>query len=136
MTEEPLRLVYVEDDPSSRRLISLIIEATFEGSQVTIFEDSANFLERVRALASVPHLFFLDVHIKPYSGYEMLKLLQGDPNYRQVPCIAMTASVMTDEIKSLQAAGFHGLIAKPVRKKTLPELIVRILAGESVWVVS
>lgn len=127
--------LYVEDDPMSCQVLQLLIEEML-GYPITIFENSEDFIERLHAVPVVPDVIFLDIHMAPYNGYEVLEMLRNDPDYQQVTVIAMTASVMAYDIEQLKAAGFDGLIAKPVRKRVFPELLERILAGESVWVVS
>ena len=49
--------------------------------------------------------------------------------------VAMTANVMSYDIEQLQQAGFDGLIGKPVVRRIFPQLVERLLAGESVWYV-
>ena len=126
------QFLYVEDDSMSRQVLQILLRDIL-GHQVTIFEDSADFMERVRALPVKPDIIFLDVQIKPLSGYEMLTLLRSDPLYKDAVIIAMTASVMSHDVDKLREAGFSGLIAKPIRKKVFPELLDRVLRGEAVW---
>jgi CheY-like chemotaxis protein len=133
----PISFLYAEDDPMSRQVMHVMLtKLTLDGgAEVTIFEDSSNFMERVKALPKVPDVIFLDVQITPHTGFEMLKMLRGDSAYDGKPIIAMTASVTVSDIEDLKKAGFDGLIAKPVRKKVFPELLERILSGDAVWYV-
>ncbi len=128
--------LYVEDDMMSRHVITLMLKDMMGYTNVIIFEDSENFLERVRALPTVPDVIFLDVHIRPHNGFEMLTMLRGEEAYKTATIIAMTASVMAFDVQRLREAGFDGLIAKPVRKKHFPDLLQRILKGESIWFVT
>ena len=50
---------------------------------------------------------------------------------RQV--VALTASVMSEEVARLKRRGFDGAIAKPLNVEAFPDLIARIMEGESVW---
>ncbi len=125
--------LYVEDDNMSRQVMDRMI--TTLSSTITIFEDSAQFTERISALETIPDAVFLDVQIGPLNGFEMLKILRDNKRFDDVPIIAMTASVTVSEINELKEAGFDGLIAKPVRKRMFPELLERVLAGEAVWYV-
>ncbi|MDX2076759.1 MAG: response regulator [bacterium] len=133
----PITFLYAEDDPMSRQVMHVMLtKLELEGgAEVTIFEDSSNFMERVKALPKVPDVILLDVQITPHTGFEMLKMLRADSAYDGKPIIAMTASVTVSDIEDLKKAGFDGLIAKPVRKKVFPELLERILAGDAVWYV-
>jgi len=133
MTSE--KFLYVENDPMSREVMSLLL-VTMLGHHITIFEDSQDFMGRIKALPFVPAVFLLDVHIAPHDGYDMLKMLREEAAYQDKYVVAVTASVMSDDVRQLQQAGFNGMIAKPIRKKAFPDLITRILAGESVWYTS
>lgn len=128
--------LYVEDDDLSRQVMLLQLQTVLGYQDVTIFEDSANFMERVRQLPSVPDVIFLDIQMRPLDGYEMLRLLRQDAAYRDTTVIALTANVMATDVEQLQAAGFSGLIGKPIPKRMFPDLLKRILDGESIWYVS
>mgnify|MGYP001063547619 CR=1 FL=1 len=129
------RFLYVEDDAMSRQVVKILLTRAmgYAEDDVTIFEDSAGFLERLRALPAQPDVIFLDIHMQPLDGYEVLELLRMEPGYEETAIIAMTAGVMSTDIENLREAGFNGMIGKPVRKKVFPELLERILAGEAVW---
>jgi hypothetical protein len=45
----------------------------------------------------------------------------------------MTANVMVHDVDELRRTGFSGLIGKPIMKDNFPELLKRILEGQSVW---
>jgi CheY-like chemotaxis protein len=127
--------LYVEDDMSSRKVVELLLTKVMGYREVTIFEDSANFMERVRALPQVPDVIFLDVQITPHDGYEMIKMLRSEPAYQEAKIIAMTANVMSHDVEQLQQVGFSGLIGKPVLKENFADLVKKLLGGESVWYV-
>ena len=123
----------MEDDSSSRHLIRILLGTVLGYTQVTIFEDSSDFLNRVRALPVVPDVIFMDIHVAPLDGYALLDMLRNEPGYQKVPVIAMTAGVMAADVNKLKLAGFNGLIGKPLRKKVFPEQLDKILAGQSIW---
>jgi CheY-like chemotaxis protein len=125
--------LYVEDDSSSRHLIQILMGTVLGYKQITIFEDSERFLDRVRALPAVPDVVFLDIHVAPHDGYTLLDMLRKEPDYEKVPVVAMTAGVMAADVDRLKRAGFNGLIGKPIRKKMFPAQLEKILAGEPIW---
>lgn len=136
MPDAPPTFLYVEDDQLSREIMQLLLVNVLGYTQVAIFENSRDFMARVRALPTAPDVIFLDIQMQPHDGYEMLHMLKGDPAYQSAKIIAMTASVMATDVEALKTAGFDGLIGKPIMRTVFPELLGRILAGESVWFVS
>lgn len=125
--------VYVEDDPLSREIMQMIMKNGMDVDRLTMFEDSADFMPRMKSLVNKPDVILLDIHVKPLDGFEMLALLRADPGYRHVKIVALTASVMNEEIERLRESGFDGAIGKPLSIQTFPDLMTRILQNEIVW---
>lgn len=124
-------ILYVEDESRSRRVMEMITSDM--GVNITMFEDSHNFLERVLALDPQPDVFFLDIHLKPHTGFEMLAMLRESGKFVGIPIVAMTASVMNEEVQQLKTAGFDSCLAKPLDMDSFPDLFNRIMSGENMW---
>lgn len=125
--------VYVEDEPLSRTVMMLLLTKALGYENVTIFEDSRNFITKLESLGERPDIIFLDIHVQPLNGFEMLAELRAHPAFRDAKIIALTASVMNEEVDLLKTAGFDGGIAKPIDQMAFPDLLRRILAGEEIW---
>lgn len=132
MSHKPA-VLYFEDEPMSRMVMEMLLKRGLGIHDVTIFSDSVDFKQRIKDLESTPDIVFLDIHIEPYNGFDMLKMLRANRRFDQSRIIALTASVMNEEVQMLQDAGFDGGIAKPIDQKVFPHLIERILNGEEIW---
>ena len=132
MEKQPV-VLYVEDDPQSRKLMRMLLTGRMKLPDVTILENSQNFLENINALLPKPDVIFLDIHMKPYNGFEMLDMLHQQDWITDIPIVALTASVMNEEVQQLMSAGFNGCLAKPLDMATFPETFDRILSGETIW---
>jgi CheY-like chemotaxis protein len=126
-------LLCVEDDSSNRLVMKLLVEKTLSVKHYAIFEDSADFLSRVRNLPARPDIILLDIHVSPYNGFQMLQMIRADSVYFDTKVVALTASVMNEEVERLRKSGFDGAIGKPIALSSFPVVIERILNGESVW---
>ena len=131
-TQQPV-ILYVEDDPQSRKLMSMLLKGRMKLPHVTILEDSKNFLVNMETLDPKPDVILLDIHMKPYTGFDMLKMIRSHAEYDRTYVVALTASVMNEEVRMLQDAGFQGGISKPLHLELFGELIQRIMTGERVW---
>ncbi|MBC7813552.1 MAG: response regulator [Burkholderiales bacterium] len=131
MQELPV-ILYVEDEAHSRKVMRLLAN-DIGVPQITIFEDSVDFMERVEALDPKPDLIFLDIHLKPYTGFEMLQMLRESRNFSDTLVVAITASVMNEEVQQLRVAGFDGCLAKPIDMDTFPDTLQRIMNREEIW---
>lgn len=60
--------LYVEDDPFSREIMRIIIENGVRSQNLTIFEDSINFMARLEALPHLPTIILLDIQVMPHDA--------------------------------------------------------------------
>ncbi len=133
MSKTQPAILYVEDDPQSRKLMSILLKGRMKLTDVTILEDSQNFVENVTAINPKPDVILLDIHMKPYNGFEMLEMLRQIQTFDGTPIVALTASVMNEEVQKLRSIGFNGCLAKPIDLQSFPEMLDRILDGETIW---
>lgn len=125
--------LYVEDDATSRVVMEMLLKHNFAQSHLTMFEDSTDFPNRLQNLPARPDIIFLDIHMQPFTGFEMLKMIRAHEKFADCTVIALTASVMSEEIEQLEVSGFNGAIAKPLSREAFPKLIERIIDGECIW---
>lgn len=133
---ENISFLYVEDDPNSRRVMNLIMSKAMKVKKLVIFEDSYDFESKLEQLESRPDIILLDINVEPLDGFDMLRIIRQSAVLKNVKVIALTASVMNEEVQKLRAAGFDGTISKPLSLPILPGLFESIAKGESVWYVA
>jgi CheY-like chemotaxis protein len=133
MFEQNPIIVYVEDDDQSREIMRLMLEFSMKIEGATYLPDSKDFIQKIEALHPQPDLFLLDIHVQPHTGFEMLEMLRQHPQFQDATILALTASVMNEEVQKLREAGFNGVIAKPIDVDTFPNLIKRTLNGKTTW---
>lgn len=131
-----ISILYLEDDFASRKVMSIILERAVGIKTFAVFENSVDFMTRLKSLTFKPSIFLIDIHVPPHDGFEVLQMLRNDPEHRSATIIALTASVMIEEVRQLRAAGFDGAISKPIDHRKFPSLLKRIVEGESVWNIS
>lgn len=132
MSEEQPVFLYVEDDPDSRDVMRLLLRERGY-SKIKIFEDSQDFMAKLDKLEPKPTIIFLDIHMKPDNGFKLLELLRSRSEYKHIRVVALTASVMNEEIATLRNAQFNGVVAKPIDPSTFQGILNSILKGEEVW---
>ena len=132
MTPQPC-ILYVEDEAKSRRVMQMLLVNSMKLENVNIFDDSSDFIARVDALTPRPDVIFLDIHVAPYNGFQMLEMLRKSGRYNDTIIFALTASVMNEEVTQLRESGFDGCLSKPIDIDTFPELLSLILKGEELW---
>jgi len=128
--------VYVEDDESSVFVMKMVIERVMGSQNLHVLQSSANFMQWVKGLGVFPDLFMLDIQMKPYDGFELLAMLRNDPQFSKSKVVAVTASVMSEQVTRLKQCGFDGAISKPLNIDVFPQLVTNIIKGESVWYIT
>jgi CheY-like chemotaxis protein len=135
MAENKL-LLYFEDDPLSRDIMKVMVKNLVADSELIIFEDSYAFMQRLNALPKRPSAILMDIHLQPHDGFQLLDMLRTDVDWQEMRVIALTASVMNEEVEKLKRSGFDAAISKPLDARVFPSLLARILEGQSVWHIS
>lgn len=130
-----LNVLYVEDDPGSRDVVRMVQRMNPGTFNLTVFDDSYDFEQRLMQLNPQPDLILLDIHVDPFTGFDMLAMIRNRPEYDATPVVALTASVMNEEVQILQNSGFHGVVSKPLNLDEFPNIIQRIMQGEEIWYV-
>lgn len=132
MSDYP-KILYVEDDSLSRMVVDILLREQMGLQHVIILEDSRNFEDRMDEFPFLPDIILLDIHMKPINGFQMLDILRQHPLYQNLSIVALTASVMNEEIDQLRSAGFDGVLAKPLDQVAFPGMLYRLLNGEKIW---
>ncbi len=126
MPREPrARILYVEDDPSSARLVQRILEA--EGFEVRIATDGIAALEVARQLR--PDLILMDINISGLDGYEVTTRLRALEELKDIPIVAVTAATLRGDRERALIAGCDGYIPKPIDVDRFPQQVEAFLGG-------
>ncbi|MBE2271943.1 MAG: response regulator [Anaerolinea sp.] len=128
--------LYVEDDQKSREIMRLMMERVVKDCTLTMLDSGIGFMENLAQLATCPTMILLDIQMHPFDGFTLLALLRADARYAAIPVVALTASVMNEEVEQLRCAGFSGVIAKPISPHTFPKLLTQLQNGEAVWYIT
>jgi two-component system, chemotaxis family, CheB/CheR fusion protein len=118
-------ILIVEDDPSVREMLALLLEG--EGHRTTTAEDGRKALELVARGAIRPDLIVADYNLpKGLNGLQVVAGLWETLGHK-VPAVILTGDISTDTLREI-AQGGHLHLNKPVKAKELIGLIQRRLA--------
>ncbi len=105
------RLLYIEDNPVNILLVQELV-ATRPGLALECEMTGERGVERAQKLR--PDLILVDMHLPDFDGFEVLRRLRASPGTASIPCIAVTANAMPDNIARALAAGFAQYWTKPI----------------------
>ena len=104
-------VLIIEDNEKNRKLARDVLQAK---GYATVDTDTAEEGIRI-ARERMPSLILMDLQLPGIDGIEALGRLRRDSRTRDIPVIAVTASVMTEDHRRIVSAGFDGLQTKPIR---------------------
>lgn len=135
MVKESITILIVEDEPNNLYLLEklLQIEGIDKNQIISSDKDPVNLVQTIERNID---LIFLDIHLPHKDGYEILKELRKNEKTENAIIIALTASVMSQDIERAKKAGFDGFIGKPIDGRHFSETLNNILNGKSVWNIS
>lgn len=120
-TERPLYVLVVEDDKANRELLVACLE-----KRGHLIRAEGNGLAGLKAVLSGGFdLVLMDVRMPIMDGVEATqKIREAGGSFKTLPIFAVTANIMTGEREKYIAAGFTGVLAKPVNRIQLDQLLV------------
>lgn len=116
-------LLYIEDNAVNVLLVEELVRS-LSGLQIT---SEATGTEGVaRAASLLPDLILIDMQLPDFDGFEVLRRLRTQPLTADIPCIALSANAMPEDIASALAAGFNDYWTKPIRFKPFLDALERL----------
>jgi len=113
------RILVVDDNQDNVEIISTRLK--YRGYAVDSAADGTQALLRVHA--NPPDLILLDVMLPDIDGYEISRRIKGNPMYRFIPIILVTARDSTQDKVAGLDAGADDYLTKPIN---FPELEARV----------
>lgn len=124
-------ILLLEDDPNS--YMATIDLLKLDGATtIHCCTSSEQALILAESLPQID-LFLVDIYIPGETGYDFIKKLRQHPHLAHSKVVALTASVMYEDIRRVKEAGFDSFIGKPIRPARFASQVRRILAGETLW---
>ena len=105
------RLLYIEDNPVN----VLLVEELVRNLSGLSIDSAGTGAEGVRLAAELrPDLVLVDMQLPDFDGYEVLRRLRAQAETAQVPCVALSANAMPQDIEAARRAGFDDYWTKPI----------------------
>jgi len=108
-------VLYIEDNYHNRRIVRKILQS--RGYILVEAEDGVSGLAMVHELK--PPLILLDIGLPGIDGLEVIARVKADPNLRDIPVIALTASAMRGDKERFLEAGCDDYLSKPIQAMEL-----------------
>ena len=117
--DHPMRLLVIDDNPVNRLLATTVLKRAFPKAQI---EQASGGVEGLDMMLQRPYdLVLIDLIMPDLHGAEAVRRLRrhGNAPYRDVPIIALTASLAEDARRECIEAGINDIMPKPFDRATL-----------------
>ncbi|MBE1446221.1 response regulator [Paenibacillus sp. OAS669] len=114
------KVLLVDDDIRNVFALSNLLEGY--DMQVSFAETGKQALERLSESPDID-LVLMDIMMPEMDGYEAMGAIRSQPQFEQLPIIALTAKAMKDDREKCVQAGASDYITKPVHTEQLLSLI-------------
>lgn len=122
------RILVVEDDEQIAYLLQFMLER--DGFEVRTAGDGRAAMARA-AETPLPDIVLLDVMLPFHSGFELIRMLRGQPGFERVPIVMLTAKSGESDIVRALEAGANDYILKPFQPSELMARLRRQLRGQA-----
>jgi two-component system response regulator len=120
MSEGPVELLLVEDNPADQELTLHVLKRHNLANRVKIARDGAEALEFLFGLGpgsaaeTIPRMILLDLKLPKVSGIEVLARLKADARTKHIPVVVLTSSQQDTDLKRCYELGVNSYVVKPV----------------------
>lgn len=107
---EGCRILVIEDNAQNMRLFRAVLQL----ADATVSSASRADEGITLAKNEMPDVILMDVQMPGMDGLTATRLLRADDATRDIPVIAVTASVLEEDRHRIEDAGCDGYIPKPI----------------------
>jgi signal transduction histidine kinase/DNA-binding NarL/FixJ family response regulator len=104
-------VLVVDDIESNRMLLSELLSRV--NLKVTSAQNGQEALLSVKEC--LPDLILMDIRMPVMNGIDAAKIIKENPETKNIPIIALTASAYTNHKESIEKTGMDGYLTKPIR---------------------
>lgn len=104
-------VLYIEDNPTNATIVEQVL-ARWPGLRLVVAPDGTSGLERARDIH--PDVVLLDMQLPDMAGVDVLRHLKADPATRDLLVIALSASVVPEDVAAAREAGAADYWTKPI----------------------
>ncbi|HVS37023.1 MAG TPA: response regulator [Gemmataceae bacterium] len=119
---QPLKIVLVEDDADSRRMLETMLR--LRGHAVRTARDGEEGLAAI--LADRPAVAVVDVGLPALDGCEVARRVRQAQDGKAVYLVALTGYGQTEDRKRVFDAGFDEHLVKPLKRGELEQVLDRV----------
>ena len=125
------RILYVEDNADDVLLTELACRKAGAAVELNIVSDGDKAIQALLSVESpLPDCVLLDIKLPSRSGLEVLAWIRAQPQFKRMPVVMLTSSLLPDDVNQAYDLGANSFWAKP---SDLGALIALVRTIEHYW---
>jgi signal transduction histidine kinase len=125
MSNKQAKVLYIEDDNASQRLVQRLLSSY--GYEVFVASDGLKGVSLARQVK--PDIILMDINLPHIDGRSLTTRLRSISHFRHTPIVALTANNSPGSRELALAAGCTGFLTKPIDVDHFPNQIEAFLKG-------
>jgi two-component system cell cycle response regulator DivK len=106
------RILLVEDEEANIEVLLSVLELMLDQRDVAVARDGH---EGIRLANEIhPELILMDLSLPKLDGWEVARSLKSNPQFAEIPILALTAHAMVGDRERALQAGCDDYFAKPI----------------------
>ena len=129
-----LKILLAEDNEHNQLVAVDTLKKIIEEVEIKVVKNGKEVLESLNSPFTTDHsppydLILMDIQMPEMDGYETTRKIRDEfpLGIKDIPIIALTASVVRSDLKKCIDAGMNGYVVKPFRKEDLVREIGKVL---------
>jgi signal transduction histidine kinase/DNA-binding response OmpR family regulator len=119
-------ILLAEDNPVNRKLAKMML--TRAGYRLEIATNGREAVDMFTAEPDKYNLILMDVHMPDMDGLQAVREIRAK-GFNDIPVIAVTADVMTEDREKCLAAGMNDYISKPIKREIIFRMVEKWALG-------
>lgn len=116
-------ILIIEDQALNRKVVRIVLQSNgYDVIEATNADEALRSLEQ-----NIPSLILMDIALPGKSGEELTRLIKTDPNWCDIPIIALTAAAMTGDRERILKSGCDDYLSKPIDTQVLVKRVEHYL---------
>lgn len=118
------RILVAEDDKENQKYLDIILRRTYEIDFCDSPDDFFMLISRKKY-----NIIIMDITLKGVlSGLSLISKLKRKQEYREIPIVALSGHVFSQDRKKALEAGADVYLTKPIENKKLMDTLEKLLA--------
>ncbi len=122
-SEEPRRILIVEDDP---KVLDMVVAALSWDQRYKVEAAGDGYEGLIKVGTFHPHLLILDLRMRGLDGFQVCRKVKADPATQSIKILAITAYPEGGARERILKAGADGFLQKPFQLTELQAEVARL----------